>query len=303
MDSKFWHPRYWLVWFGIGVLKLLTLLPWKVQIWLGSKLGLLMFYLLKNRRFIACVNLELAFPELKSEQHKLLIRKHFISLGISVFDTAFAWWGSNKRLKCLREIEGFEHLLAAQKQNKGIILLSTHTTSLELGPRLLAMHSPLHAVYRPHQNELFDLVVKNIRTKNYGKTISRNNIREMIRSLKNGDMVWYAQDQSPNNKNTVIAPFFNIPTATNSSTSKIANLGNALIVPFFTFREENGYRLIFLPTLEQFPNENHENDAEVINSLIEKQIRTHPDQYLWVHKRFKDLPNGENRYAVYNSVK
>lgn len=302
MSFRFFHPRYWQVWIGLGVIRVIILLPWKLQQYLGHLLGLLMFSLLKSRRFISCVNLELAFPELSDEQRRSLNREHFSCLGKSVFETPSAWWGSDKRLKKLHHIDGLNNLKDAQKKKKGIVLLSAHTTSLELGGRLLAMYSPLSAVYRPHQNELFDVVVNNARIFRYGQTIPHNNIKKMILSLKKGKMVWYAQDQSPKNKrNSVFSPFFNVSTATNTALSRIASLGNAEIVPFFAFRESGGYRLVILPALSNFPSGSKLNDAMVINKTIEEQVRKYPDQYLWVHKRFKDLPEESgDRYKKYD---
>lgn len=302
MDTRFWHPRYWMAWLAIGILRVSILLPWKIQLKLGHAFGLLMFHLLKKRRFISCVNIELAFPELDKKQRQALVRQNFISLGKSLFESPLAWWGSRQRLERLKHVEGLEYLQAARGKNKGIVLLSAHTASLELGPRLLALYYPLQAIYRPHQNKLFDKVVKDARDKQYGKAIPRDNMRAMIRNLKEGNMIWYAQDQKPQNpKNRIFSPFFNVPTATNSALSKIVSLGDALVVPFFTFREDNGYKLIFLPALEEFPSDSLLNDATRINSIIESQIRSYPEQYLWAHKRFRDSPDGKNRYESYQA--
>lgn len=289
------HPRHWLTWLGLACLWLLVQLPWQVQMWLGKQLGLLLFKTLKRRRYICCVNLELAFPELSPEQRAKLNRQHFISMGQGLFETAMSWWGNEKRLSELAFLEGLEHLKNAHQQG-GVILLSAHFTSLELGGRLLAPYLPLHVVYRPHQNPVIEQQVAKIRSKRYGQAISRDQIRTMVQSLKQGFPVWYAQDQHFDQKSSLFIPFFGIEAATNTATSRLASLGHAKIVPFFTVRQANGYLLRFLPALEDFPSESVHTDTARINQIIEQQVREFPEQYLWTHRRFKTSPDGSNRY-------
>lgn len=289
------HPRYWPTWLGLSLLWLLVQLPWQAQMWMGKYLGLIMFHTLKRRRYICCVNLELAFPELSVNERAQLNRAHFISLGKGLFETALSWWGQEQKLAKLAQFEGLEHLNAADQQG-GVILLSAHFTSLELGGRLLAPQLPLHVIYRPHQNAVIEQQVHKLRSKRYGLAISRDNIRAMIQSLKQGFTVWYAQDQHFDQKNSLFVPFFGIEAATNTATSRLVSLGKAKLVPFFTVRTENGYLLRFLPALQDFPSESVHTDTARINAIIEQQVREFPEQYLWTHRRFKTSPAGSNRY-------
>lgn len=293
--KQFLHPRYWPTWLGLGVLWVIAQSPWKLQMWLGKLFGLLMFHVLPQRRFVSCLNLELAFPELDQAQRTQLNREHFISLGRGLLETALSWWGDDSKLAHQTQIEGMENLQAAMQQG-GVVLLSAHFTSLELGGRLLAQHIPLHVIYRPHQNPVIEWRVARLRSKRYGKAIPRDNIRDMIRSLQQGHVVWYAQDQNFGLKNSVFAPFFGVPAATNTATSRLAKLGKAQVVPFFTVRTETGYLLRFLPALENFPSEAILDDTTLVNHIIEQQVREFPAQYLWTHRRYKDLPEGGNRY-------
>ncbi|WP_093069332.1 LpxL/LpxP family Kdo(2)-lipid IV(A) lauroyl/palmitoleoyl acyltransferase [Thiothrix caldifontis] len=297
--KQFLHPRYWLTWLGLGFLWLLVKLPWGMQMWLGKQLGLLMFFLLPKRRQICCINLGLAFPEFTPAERFQLNREHFISLGRGLLETALSWWGADTKLAKQTQIEGLEHLQAAMQQG-GVVLLSAHFTSLELGGRILAQYAPLHVIYRPHQNPLIEWRVARLRSKRYGKAISRDNIRDMIRSLQQGHVVWYAQDQNFGHKNAVFAPFFGVEAATNTATSRLAKLGKAQVVPFFTLRTATGYRLRFLPALENFPSQAILDDTTRINQLIEQQVREFPAQYLWTHRRYKDDPTGGNRYSLYS---
>lgn len=294
-----YHPRYWPTWLGMALLWSLVQLPWRWQMGLGKQLGLLMFHTLKHRRFVCCVNLELAFPELSPAERHTLSREHFISLGQGLFETALSWWGSESRLNKLAHIEGIEHLHKAHTKG-GVILLSAHFTSLELGGRLLAPYLPLHVVYRPHQNPVIEQQVAKLRAKRYGKAISRDSIRTMLHNLRQNYAVWYAQDQHFDQKNSVFAPFFSIEAATNTATSRIAALGQAQVVPFFTFRHKNGYQLRFLPALEDFPGKSVHTDTIRINRIIEQQVREVPAQYLWTHRRYKTSPDGSNRYQIHH---
>ncbi|MEE9352544.1 MAG: lipid A biosynthesis lauroyl acyltransferase [Thiotrichaceae bacterium] len=295
------HPRYWLVWLGLALLRGITFLPWRAQMALGKALGKVFYALLKKRRNICCINLELAFPELSPSEREQLNRQHFISLAQGFFEAAMSWWSTEKTLKPLLHTEGESFLADAFNSGKPIILLSAHFTSLELGGRLLTLQQPnipLHVVYRPHQNKLIESQIAKIRTKRYGKAIPKLQIREMIKSLKGGFPLWYAQDQSYMGKNSVVVPFFGVPTATNSATSRFAAISGATVIPFFTVRisdsgngkdkgKERGYLLKFLPPIDNFPSDNIEQDTLRINQLIESQIKEFPEQYLWTHKRFK----------------
>ena len=289
------HPRYWLTWLGLGTLWLVVQLPWRIQMWLGKQLGLLMFHTLQRRRFICCVNLELAFPKTTATERATLNRQHFISLGQGLLETALSWWGRDEMLKPLTHIEGMENLESARKAG-GVVLLSAHFTSLELGGRLLSSHLPLHVVYRPHQNPIIETKVAELRAKRYGKAISRDNIRTMLHSLKQKQLVWYAQDQHFDQKNSLFVPFFGVEAATNTATSRISHIGRAKVVPFFTVRQKNGYLLRFLPALDGFPSDSVANDTLRINQIIEQQVKEFPEQYLWTHRRYKSTPDGSNRY-------
>lgn len=297
--KHFLQPRYWLTWLALAGLWLIVHLPWRWQMCVGKVFGLLMYYTLRERRYISCLNLALAFPDYSVQARERLNREHFISLGQGLLELGLSWWGNLEHLNRRTRIEGMEYLQAALQQG-GVVLLSAHFTSLELGGRLLAQYLPLHVVYRPHQNALIEWRTTELRAKRYGKAISRDNIRDMLRSLQQGFAVWYAQDQNFKRKNSIFAPFFDIPAATNTATSRLAQIGKAKVVPFFTLRTEQGYLLRFLPALENFPSDAILEDTTRINQIIEQQVREFPAQYLWTHRRFKDQPEGGNRYTLHS---
>lgn len=288
-------PRYWPTWAALALLWSMAHLPYRWQLCAGRMLGRLMLLLQPRRRHIAAVNLALCFPQLSTHEHSVLLRRHFESLGISLMETAMSWWMPDAGLRPLARIEGLEHLQQALRRGKGAILLCAHFTALEIGTRLLLMHARVHAMYRAHKNALFEAVMKRAREARCEKAIASDDVRGMLQSLQQNIPVWYASDQNYGHKHSVFVPFFGVAAATNPAPVRLSKISGAPIVPFFIQRlpEAQGYRLTLLPALENIPGASVENDMRYIHRLIEEQVRKAPEQYLWVHRRFKDRPPGE----------
>jgi len=285
-------PRFWPTWLMFGVLRLVILLPWRWQMRIGRLTGRLALGLARQRRHIAEVNLALCFPEQTPRQRRALLEAHFESLGCGIIETALCWWGRDALLRGITRIEGLEHLEAAQAGGKGVILLSAHFTTLELGGRLLAMHAPFHVLYRRHKNPLFEAVMRASRQRRFEKAIARDDMRGLLASLKAGMPVWYAPDQNHGGSQSVFAPFFGVAASTLATPSRLARISGAAVVPFYPARlpDGGGYRLTLYPALEDFPSNDPVCDATRLNALLEHEIRKMPEQYLWVHRRFKTRP-------------
>lgn len=291
---EFLGPRFWPTWLGLGLMRMLVLLPFRMQLALGRLLGRLVLHVLPRRRHIAETNLALCFPEKSVDERQALLRAHFESLGQGVFETAFTWWAPDRRLKGLTIIEGLEHIADARAARHGVILLSAHFTTLEIGCRLLLQHEPFHPMYRTHENPLFERVMRGSRQRLSENPIRRDDVRGLLRSLREGHAVWYAPDQAYRGKNAADVPFFGVPAATNLSTSRLAQASSAPVLPFFSVRTADGrYRLIVKAALSDFPGDSASEDATRINALIEETVREAPEQYLWVHRRFKAVRPGD----------
>ncbi len=292
---RFLAPRFWLTWLLLGAMWLIAQLPYRAQLALGNILGRMMYHASPRRRHIAAVNLRLCFPELSEPERAALLRRHFASLGMGAMETAMSWWTPDKRLRGLAHIHGLEHLEQAKKMGKGVILLSGHFTTLEIGTHLLAIRTRFHAMYRAHKNALFEAVMKRAREARCEKAIASDDVRGMLQSLKQNIPVWYASDQNYGHKHSVFVPFFGVAAATNPAPVRLSSISGALIVPFFVQRlpDTQGYQLTLLPALENVPSASAETDMRYIHQLIENQVRKMPEQYLWVHRRFKDRPPGE----------
>jgi Kdo2-lipid IVA lauroyltransferase/acyltransferase len=276
-------------------------LPYPVQLILGGLLGKLMYWLMPERKRIARINIGLCFPELDESERNNLLKKNFKSLGIGIIELAMTWWGPGKRLRRLVQIEGIEHLQNALKKGKGALLLSAHFTTLEIGSRLITFYQPIAAMYRRYKNPLFGEILKRVRNNIFESAVLHSNVRGLVSCLKKNLPVWYAPDQNYQRRYCIFVPFFNIPTATITATSRIARLSGAEVIPFFQERlpGTKGYKLRILPALKDFPSGDDVADTTRINKLIEDEVRRLPEQYFWVHQRFKKMPDSmESRYKV-----
>ena len=296
--ARLLSPRYWPTWAGLGVLRLLSLLPYSVKLTVGTALGAVLRRLPVRFVRIARRNIDLCLPELDAAARSRLLNRHFTSLGIALTEMATAWWCPTARLAKISRLEGMEHLRQALARGRGAILLSAHFTPLEIGGRILAAATPVNIIYRPTKNEALARVLARRRSCNGGHAIPRDDIRAMIAALKNNECVWYAPDQSYRKKGAQMVPLFGIPAATNTATSRIARMTGTAVLPFFVERLPGtaGYRAVIQPPLEDFPGDCPSADAERFHRLIEAQVRAVPDQYLWIHRRFKGLTAADPDY-------
>lgn len=292
---RFGAPRFWPTWLGLGIFRLLVLLPYRAQIALGRLLGRLAVRLAHGRRSIVQTNLRLCFPQLSAAEREQILRRHFESLGMSFFELGLGWWASDRRVGRLVRIEGLQHLRQATSAGRGAILLSGHFAAMELMGRALRLEFPeIAAMYRSHRNPLVDEVFRRGRARAVVDLISKDSLRRLLRCLDDGLSVWYAADQSYRRKWSVLVPFLGEPAMTNAALSHIARLSQAAVLPFFPRRldDGSGYVLTIHPPLQEFPSGSLEADARRVNQLLEEQIRLAPEQYYWVHRRFKGRPAG-----------
>ncbi len=291
------HPKYWGMWLVIGLLRLAALLPYRAQLKIGAWLGRLMNRLSKKRRRIVDTNLRLCFPEKSQAERDAIRDRCFENLGISLMEMAICWWWPDQKVKPLIEVRGLEHIEACRQQGRGVILLSGHFTSLEIGGRLLVQYIDMQAMYRTQRNRLFDSLLYSKRKGYLADIVSRKNTLKLLKGIRRGIPTWYAPDQDFRRERNVFAPFFGVPTATITASSRLAKSAKAAMLPYFPERKDDGsgYILHILPPLENFPSGDDLADATAINASIEQFVRQHPEQYMWVHQRFKTRPPGEDK--------
>ncbi len=289
----YWTPKYWPTWFGLGLLRLSCLLPLKWQIGIGKLIGRLAHRIVAERRAITRRNIELCFPELNVEQRNQLAREHFEALGASLMEMALGRWASDRKLTAITTVEGAEHIQQTLDAGFGVILLSAHFTALEISGRAFSLQSPpFDAVFRRFRSDFTTEILASNREKSARNVIEKNDIKSMVRSLRDGVPVWYAPDQSYRLKQSALIPFFGIPAMTNIATSSLAKLGRAKAIPFLPRRlPEGGYELRILPPIDGLPSADPVEDTKKYVAIIEAHIRRSPEQYYWVHRKFKDRPD------------
>jgi KDO2-lipid IV(A) lauroyltransferase len=283
-------PKYWLTWLGLGVLRGIELLPFAAQRRVGSAIGILINHLPLRYVRIAERNLALCLPQLSAAERAQLLARHCQSLGMGLCETATTWWSSNARVARLAEVRGLEHLEAALAKGRGAILIGGHFTTIEIATRILGTVVPMNVVYRPTKNALLSHIMHQSFCR-HGTPIRYDDIRAMIRALRRNEAVWYAPDQSYRNKGAAMVNFFGIPAATTTATSRLARISGAAVLTYFPERLPGlaGYRVVIGAALENFPGNDAVHDIERFHALLEEQIRKTPEQYLWMHRRFKGL--------------
>ncbi len=292
------HPRYWPFWFGLGILRLITMLPYRVQLRIGRGIGRLIYLFPSKFKKISETNIKLCFPNLSCEEQKNILKKNFESLGIGIMETGMAWWLSDEKLRATCTVHGLEHVEAAFAKGKGIILLGPHFTCLEMIGRLISLQYSFAVMYQPHKKPFVQFIHERFRKKKSIQYIPRHRMREVLRTLQNNVAIWYAYDVDGGKKRSVFAPFFGIPTASLTAVSRLVKLSDATVVPISFYRRDHemGYDIFLGEALQHFPSENLQEDATRLNWSLEQAIRNKPEQYVWQYKRFKTRPDGEPRF-------
>ncbi|MEH4626674.1 KDO2-lipid IV(A) lauroyltransferase [Grimontella sp. AG753] len=289
------HPRYWLTWCGIGLLWLVVQLPYPVLYRLGCGMGRLAMCLMKRRVRIAHRNLELCFPQMPEQERQEMVKKNFESVGMGLMETGMAWFWPDSRINRWVDVTGMDNTKMHFAEGKGILLIGVHFLTLELGARVFGMHIPGIGVYRPNDNPLLDWLQTWGRLRSNKTMIDRKDLKGMVRALKSGDVVWYAPDHDYGPRSSVFVPFFAVEqTATTTGTWMLAKMSKACLVPFVPRRKPDGkgYELIMLEGETTPPLETAEETAAWMNKVVERCILMAPEQYMWLHRRFKTRPDG-----------
>lgn len=297
LQAEFLKPKYWLLWTGILLTAIVVRLPLRARWATGRFLGRVAHPLAKKRRHVVEVNLALCFPELSPGERAAMVRKNFESSGIGIVETATAWFRNPADFDGLVDIEGLDELRAARAKGRGVLLIGMHLSTLDFCGAALGRHEPFDVMYRRNKNKLLEAVMTRGRRRNFPRAIERNDIRDVIRSLKDGRIVWYGPDQDYGRKRSAFAPFFGVPAATITATRRIAAMSHSPLIVFSHYRSEatGRYRISLKPLPGTFPGADEQADCALLNRVIEDAIRQAPEQYWWLHRRFKSQPEGTPR--------
>jgi KDO2-lipid IV(A) lauroyltransferase len=292
-----WHIRLWPSWALVFVLYLLSFLPMSAKQWMGERLGRFLSGKLKSRARIADRNLATCFPELDEKARAQLVQDNFIACSRGLLESIHAWWRDMSSYCEATDVQGLEHLKEAQSLGKGVLLIGGHYSIFDFALPLIACHlkSPGY-VYRPNNNPVIDRMIENGRQRHFDiQPFSKRNLRPIVSFLKKGGELWFACDQDFGGKTELFVPFFGVETGCIASPSYIAKISGASVICVSHLRmPHGGYRVVFSPIQDNFGTNKH-NDTQVWNRYIENTIREQPDQYLWLHKRFKTRPDGAKK--------
>lgn len=296
------HPKYWIVWIGFGIAALLVnILPYRVLFWTGRSLGYLSMFFAKKRVHVARRNLELCFPEISETRRDYVVKENFKNTGFAIFEMFIAWFWPNWRL---RKIVGFHHvdrLTAFEERGVGTLICGVHALNLELTARCCALFSPGYGVYRPHNNPAYNFIQHWGRTRSGNIMVDRKDLKGMLKVLRKGKKLFYLPDHDYGYKNSVFVPFFAVKeAATTKGTSILVDASKCAVLPVSCFR--TGFRYDFRieqDVSDQFPRRDPVGAAAYMNQIMEKLILRGGDQWMWLHKRFKTMPDGENKGIRY----
>jgi KDO2-lipid IV(A) lauroyltransferase len=279
---------------------LLHFLPLPALAAIGNALGGVLGLFGNRRREVVRINLELCFPELGTEEREKLARDHFRVLSRSVLERSVFWWGSRERLERMIRIEGAEKLRAQLDAGKPVILLTPHFVGLDAGGVAVAMRFDSLSMYAEQTNPVFDRLLLDGRHR-FGDQMlltRQDGIRATVKAMKSGRPFYYLPDLNTRRREAVFVPFFGVPAATTDGLSRLARVAGAVVLTCVTrvLPGGQGYLTEIGDAWENFPTADAQADTARMNAWIETAIRTMPEQYYWVHRRFKTRPKGETRF-------
>jgi KDO2-lipid IV(A) lauroyltransferase len=293
MELRLVSVKYWPTWFVVGVAWLLCRLPLQWQMKVGRSVGRIAYRMGGRRRIITEANIGLCFPELNNTQQTALVRRTFISTGMALMETIYAWLRPVDQLASRIEVFGLDVLKRAQGEGHGVMLVGAHFLTLDLAGAFIATITDMDVIYRYNKNPVINYLMVKGRKRLYGRVIERTDVRKSVRCLQASRTVWYAADQDYGRRHSVFAPFFGQPAATITATSRMATINHSPVVFFSHFRNEKSLTWsLHFKRVGGYPTGDDVVDATNLNHLIETEIRKHPEQYLWLHRRFKTRPQG-----------
>jgi len=291
-------PRCWPVWCLTAVAWLISRLPLRAVVGLGRISGNCLYtlsgWLGGSRRHITETNVRLCFPELDDRERAELARQSFIHTAIGAIESTQPWLHPGRDLRSRISLHGLEHLQAAAAAGRGVVLVGGHFSAMDIISQGLAAAVTMDVMYRKNRNPVWEWLQVNGRQRYFENVIERKDTRRLLRRLQAGHIVWYAPDQDYGPRHSVYADFFGVPAATITATARLAAFHASPVVFMSNFRnlDDMTWSVHFSQALADFPSGNEVADATRINRIIEAAIRQHPEQYLWMHRRFKTRPPG-----------
>ena len=288
----FFHPKFWLTWLGILILYAISWLPYRLQTYIGKGLGKLLKLFAKKRVLIAKRNLALCFPDYTPAARQKILDANLDNAGMAILEASMGWWWPTWRIEKMSKFEGYEHIDAILAKGKGVLAYAIHNMNLEFAVRVAGLRNPSVAFYRRHNNPLMEYMQYHGRNRSNKYMIHKRDVRGLIQALNEGEVCFYLPDQDYGRTKCEFAPFFAVEKAATTTGSllfaKEANCETVFLAPIKT---ASGYKIKVVPGLENFPSGDDKEDVARMNKMVESLVLEAPEQYLWMHKRFKTRPN------------
>lgn len=291
--TRFWAPRHWPTWIVWFALKAASRLSFPRLLKLGRWLGSWLFKIKKRQARFARENLRVCFPELNEAERETLLRRHFEAVGMSFMEMAIGWFWPLPKLRALVEFKGRSHLDAGLAKGSGVLLVGAHFTTVEACVSIFQdIDAPISCMYRPQRNPMMDVMIRRGRSRFADTQIPRDNVRTLIKRLRQNDIVLYMPDQTYLGNQSALLPFFGEIAVTNIATSKLASISGAVVLPMLFSRraDDSGYVVQIGAALDHFPSDDPSEDTRRLVEILETHIRRVPEQYLWLYKKFKSRP-------------
>jgi KDO2-lipid IV(A) lauroyltransferase len=274
---------------------LVHFLPLAVQARIGSAIGCLAFWLIPERRKVTRINLAKCFPSKSAEERERLARAHFRAFCRAVIEQGILWWAPRERIERLVRIEGLENLRGKKK----LIVFAPHFVGFEATLARLGLEFPVAMMYSRQKDPAFEAQLLAGRTR-FGSVMypRQGGIKRGIELINAGTLYYYLPDLDFGPKRSVFVPFFGVPAATVTGLAYIARTTGAAVVPCVTrmLPGGGGYVARVYPQWSDFPSGDDHADARRMMAFVEERVLEMPEQYFWLHKRFKTRPEGEARF-------
>jgi len=279
----------------LALIWLIHFLPLAVQNVIGQALGMLLYALARERREVAQINLRLCFPAMSETERARLARAHFRAFGRSLVERGIIWWSRPERIRSLIRFEGEAHYDAVRGER--VIWLAPHFVGLDMGGIRVGMEGKVVSMYSQQKNPVLSRVMQRGRERFNAPVLAsrQDGVRPVIRALRQGMPFYYLPDMDFGARDSIFVPFFGVPAATITGLSRIAQLAGGVVVPCVTRQLPGGrgYAVRYYPAWRDFPSGDLAQDCLRMNRFIESLVLEMPEQYLWLHKRFKTRPPGE----------
>ncbi|MGD8831459.1 MAG: lipid A biosynthesis lauroyl acyltransferase [Pseudomonadales bacterium] len=292
--KKIYDVRVWPTWALVAFAWLIARLPIRIIERLARILGAAVYTFGRSRRHITLTNLRLCFPDLSDAERERLARESFVHTAMGALEAMVVWLNPGRDIAASSSIEGRENLERARAAGRGVVVLGGHFSVIDvMGPKMAEVG--LDVIYRENKNPVWEWLQVRGRSRYFGAVIERSDTRQILRRLREGHSIWYAADQDYGPRQSVFAPFFGIPTASIRATARLARFNHSPVLLVSTSRDLDAltWTASFGEVLTDYPTGDDEADAAKVNLVTERAIREHPEQYLWMHRRFKTRPPGQ----------